>query len=207
MADVWLARYSRWLEKLVGAKGGPVVVDVNPSLTAVISTQSTVDELYLQAVYRFANFIGVAAAAALQAGVQLRNPVGSGVVAVIELIGIGPAVATTSTFHVSQNVSTAGGADFATQVKRGFRLDPRGNQQSTCILSGGSELAAADLLNITFLSSGNNTVSSGIINATQGLWVPLLPGDTIRVVDQTLNEAFSVEMAWRERALESSELT
>lgn len=204
MADVWLGRFSRWVEKLFNAKGGPLLLDIDPAVKCVLSFQSGVEELYLQSVYRYAVIIGIGAVAGQQAAFGVRNPSGSNVIATIELIGAGPSVATVSTFHLSQSAVTPGN-DFAGTVK-GFRLDARANPQSSMITTFGN-VANADLANITFIASGNNSIATGIIDMTQGRPLTLLPGDGIRCVDQTVNEAFSVEMLWRERALETSELT
>lgn len=205
MPDVWLGRYSRWAEKLVNAKGGPILVDIGPSIQPVMPTQGGVEELYLQSVYRYALIIGVAAVAGQQSSVQLRNPTGSGVVLITELVGVGPAVATVSTFHVSATTFSNAGSDFA-GVVQGFHLDSRAPLNSSQIVTFGTQ-ANSDLSNIIFVASGSNAVSSGIINITQGVPLVMLPGNAVRIVDQTVNEAFTVELAWRERALEPSELT
>lgn len=200
MPDVYLGRFNRWVEKLFNVKGGPTLVDIDHRVSTVLSFQPGNEERYLVGWNRYAIIKQQAAVAAQNSFFVLRNPAASNVVVVVEKIFVLGTVATPSQAHLSiaQNQT-----DAATTFS-GFRLDSRSNLSSTAIFSQ-STAVAPDFSNIILAVGFTNLPGVDmIITETQEL--TLMPGDAIRVVDATLNEAFDVSFFWRERALETSEL-
>lgn len=202
MAVVWLGRFERWLEKYFNAKGGGVVLDIEPSVRCVISLPIGNEDRYLQSWNRFISAPTVNALAANSGGARLRNPAGSNVIAVIEKLEFHPNVASASTFKIQMGTATS---DLTTSGS-GFRQDPRGNPNSSSISS--VQTATPANLSTTIgevICSQTGATYPYIVTVDQEL--TLLPGDALQVVDQTVNEQFFMFWMWRERALESSELT
>lgn len=201
MPDVWLARYNRWLEKILNIKGGPSLVDLDPSLTAVSSTQGGVEERYLLGWNMFGLAIDVPAVAANLSAVRVRNPIGSNVVAVFQKIMVG-AVAT-DFYSLVNGPATV---DLATPVGGAtLRLDARTISSASVVFSQSNTVVSPPGLANTFqrIALTLNTNWDFVLDDE----VPLLPGDALEVFGNTVNQRLVVSHMWRERPLEQSELT
>jgi len=201
--EILVGRYNRYLQKLLGMKGSPpspqVASDIQPSLAIM----EGVENRYLQSWERFANVQIMAATAANNAAVRMRNPAASNVVAVLEKLLVVNANALSVQPQLEQAVVDPG--DLTTLVGSSPAVDSRQRPKSTCILSQQSAVSAPALgftFSRVFLTQTITTYDF-ILDADQEL--TLLPGTAIQVRDFVVNTAVQVAWLWRERALEESE--
>lgn len=199
MPDVYLGRFNRWIEKLFNVKGGPTVVDVSHQVMSMLSLDKGVDHRYLEGWNRFAVVANQPAVAAQFSRFRIRNPAGSNMVAVIEQIFVFEAA--------SDQAFVAWGAvtsDLANLVTLTFtRMDPRGNPQPVSIVS------------INAQAGGGQPLLQRPVTATAGTdfindpnqEIPNLPGQAVDIQAQVANQPLVTTIMWRERPLESSELT
>lgn len=200
MADVWLGRFSRWVEKVFNAKGGPVLVDVAPSVQPVLSLDKGVDQRYLEGWNRFSVVAATTAVAANFGRVRLRNPTGSNVIVVIEQITVTP-IAGADNPIVTWGATTS---DLIGPVTLSFtRIDPRGNPTPTLIITTNQQAAGGQPLMQRGTASG---IATDFINNVDQQLVNL-PGQAIDIQIGTANLQANTSIMWRERALEQSELT
>lgn len=195
-------RFSRWLEARFNVKGGVPIIDINPSLDLAYSYVNGNDDRYLQGWNRFGFGVGQAGAAAQNAAVELHNPPGSNIIAVVERLGVKVTAATFSTVQVSVQY---GGTinDFATVVTP-VAID--GRQQAGTGLKATSTANGTGFSGVLYFAPCLNALETQLI-VTLNQEIVLTPGSAFIAIDQTLNEGIQVNCFWRERALEQSELT
>lgn len=201
MSDVALGRFNRALEKFFNAKGGPTTVDVGPSILPITSIDGPADQRYLQQWNRFGGAINSGSGAANNAGVQLRNPKGSNVIAVVEKIFVVLLTATTRSGGILSNGVTVDLSTIVTPTP----MDARqiSTSGSVMILSTQANVGAGPTIAVWAVSNG---LGMDLIQ-TIDQEIAVLPGDGLQLRDTTQNEAITGAFMWRERALESSELT
>lgn len=205
MADIWLGRFERWLEKFFNAKGGGVIFDVNPSMQSMVPLLVGNEDRYLQGWNRFWQLGNISANAATVGGSQLRNPSGSNAIVVVEKLMLGNQGTSTTTvtrFNLSAGATTT---DLTGSSSTGVNQDTRGNPNSVAILSVQNNPSPGNLT--TIVNQFTSTSVAGDLILTENQEMIILPGQGLRVVSQTANEAEFNHWTWRERPLESSELT
>jgi hypothetical protein len=198
--EILVGRLNRYAQKLLVIKN-TALHGFLPELRLVLPIFSGVEDRYLQGWNRFGTESVTAAVAAVNSGNQLRNPAGSGIIVVIEKLYVSPGLSG-SAVVVSQAVNNTDLPSAGT----GFRLDSRGNSNSTAIFSQSTAAGTTSLANV--IMRNNNLANTGydfIIG--DGMQLMLLPGDTIRLVNSNVNDSILTTIMWRERVLESSELT
>lgn len=199
MPDIWLGRFSRWVEKTFNIKGGPALVDLNPSVVTMLPLDKGVDQRYLEGWNRFGVVALQGAVAANFSRVRIRNPVGSNVILVLEQLAVASSTADSPLVTWGATVT-----DLTTLITLTFtRMDPRGNPQPTAIVSTAAQAAGGQAL--LQRSVGTNITVDFIQTADQE--IPILPGQVLDVQSFSANLTLTVTLMWRERALESSELT
>jgi len=201
--EILVGRLNRWLQKLLVIKN-TALRTLSPDLQAVIMMQSGVEERYLQGWNRFAQeFVMSTPGVGNNAGFRIRNPVGSGLLVVIEYVGIDPSAG--SDYRMQVGAATT---DLATSSSSTGRMDPRGNPNSAAIASITSNASTTPTLTGATVRIGV-TANFAQFNFpfTVNQELPVLPGDAFQVQNQTSNVAFSGSAIWRERLLESSELS
>src|SRR5467141_5154557 len=82
--EILAGRYNRFLQKLFQLKGGPPAAQLASEVMPVFPFFSGVEHRYLEGWYRYYGQLSVAAIAAVGPSYQIRNPLNSEVVAVIE---------------------------------------------------------------------------------------------------------------------------
>lgn len=200
MPDIWLGRISRWIEKFFNVKGGPSLVDLQPSLQATIALDKGVDHRYLEGQNRFSVEANQAAVAAQNSRARIRNPGGSNMIIVLEQLCFFSGGAADSPIVTWGAVTT----DLATLITLTFtRMDPRGQPQPTAIVSVNAQAAGGQ----AFMQRVSSTTTNIDFINNPNQEIPILPGQAVDVQCQTVNNALNVTFMWRERALESSELT
>jgi len=200
--EILVGRFNRMMQKLFTMKGGPpcpqLAGDVQPS----IAFFSGVENRVLEGWMLYGNGIGASAGGAgTFATVRLRNPTGSNVVAVIYKITIGPDVAAQASLQLQ---SGAVAADLTPFSSTNARFDARAQAGPTLILSSGTP--AAPSFGLGRMVVGIPAGQFAHLLVDDGDEVPILPGDGIQVVNQTVNTPLGfTAFWWRERALEESE--
>ncbi len=200
--EIQVGRFNRFLQKLLSMKGPASMNTLAPELMPVLPLQRGLEDLLLEGFERFGILIEPAApGVANNAGVRLRNPAGSNVIAVIESVTIAPSV--NDIIRISFGKTNV---DLALPiVQSGNNFDGRGRPQSTLSLSVTSASTA--------LSAGTNIGYMQLAAAINGEWiqdasqgVTLTPGWAISFSWNSTNAAGGeFGCKWRERALEDSE--
>ena len=186
--EILVGRINRWVQKLLVIKN-TALRSLSPELQTVLPIFSGVEERYLQGWNRFTISSGtIAAGAAVVSGMRLRNPIGSGILVVVEKVYITPQA-------VDAIVNAAN-----------CRIDPRGNPTPTAIISTGT-LASPQATNASFDMLVGPTFNPSEWVATTNQEITVMPGDAFTPQCRLVNTAVAVAILWRERPLESSELT
>lgn len=199
MSDVWVGIVNRFVEKLFNVKGGPTIVDISPSIQTRLAIASENENRYLQGWNRYGTAIFVAAVAAQNGQVQLRNPAGSNVVVVVESLVVAATAADQPSLTWGATVS-----DLTTLASLTFsRIDSRGNPQPTAIVSSTTDGANAAVFRQLDMTA-NTSVE---FVPTQNCEFTVLPGQILKVFSNVVNQNLNTSWLWRERVMETSELT
>jgi hypothetical protein len=195
-------RFNRAIQKFLSVKGGALITDVGADILTVFSLFFGVENRYLEGWDRFAGLFSASAAASNQSAIRFRNPSGSNVMTVVEKILI--------TSPSAGNVAAYLGAintDLASVGTQAGRVDARTVRSSSLIPSTQNTTPSAPTFGAqifqTSLSAGGNY--DAILTDDQEL--TLLPGDSLEFVELTVNQTLTVSILFRERPLETSELT
>lgn len=194
-------RYNRALQKLLSLKGQAQITDIGSEVIASLPLFWGAEMRYLESWDRFVIGESRAAGAGNVGSFQLRNPVGSNIVAIVELLEVAVSTAATVTLSGAHGQST----DLAT-VYPGiiYCWDPRGRNSSTCIASHNEAVSQANLaVTLRQPVMAANTLVQLVTTDIQEF--PLLPGDAIRLTQQTAAQTNTWGIMWRERFLEESE--
>jgi len=197
--EILVGRYARMLQKLFSMKGGVPVKQLAGELMAVLPVFAGVELRYLESWNRFGATVNQAAAVGVPTNVRIRNPVGSGVVAVLESIHLDSTVV----LEVLLRRSTTD-TDYA-NVFTTFTLDPRSGgalTRSSSVFSG-NQIATLGGFNIGDFLIPANQGQELIANENQE--ITLLPGISYDLSTVAVNVALIVSLKYRERVLEESE--
>lgn len=197
--SIYLARISSWLEKRFNAKGSPVIQDLDPSIRAVLTWPSGVEDRYLQGWNRFGMVAFPGAVAAQFAGIRMRSPTAANVLVVMESIFAFSPIA-----DQPRIVYNTGLGDLTPTSVTNARLDSRSNPQPSGAMSSGNVASTTGNALIQRTMQVNVGIEF-INNPNQELTV--LPGDSLTVYSNVVNQALNCSFIWRERSLELSELT
>ena len=200
--EILVGRLNRYVQKLLVIKN-TALRTLSPDLVCTMQIQNGVEDRYLQGWQRFMFTTTSPAVAASNSTVQLRNPANSGVIAVIEKLNIMPGTAASLVQVQIINLST----DAATALTMtANRIDRRGQPAPTLIPSQGTVGAIGAIGQAIFRMLGLVAGNVEFI-ATVNQELTILPGDALVTLNEVQNEAQSTAIMWRERVLESSELT
>jgi hypothetical protein len=200
--EILAGRYNRFLQRLLSMKGGPPC----PQLATEIQPQMDVEALpvelrFLLGWHLYQSSVTQGASPTNASGVQMRNPLTSGVVAVLTSIQI--SIGTSGQVDISQ--SFGGVTADLTNVFTGQRVDSRAKTNSTLVPS--SFAPVADLGGIVFTANLVNTNPPYEFLKKEYDAIPMFPGHTIRVVLQIVNSPLNVHFKWRERPIEEGEVS
>lgn len=203
MARLDGGRFNRWVEKFFNIKqAGASVTGVEDSIRPVAPLFLGQEDRYIQGWNRFAVTTTAPAVAANTTAVEILNPVGSGIIAVIEKLNALPGAVELCQWAL-QPLATS----LTTAVPLTIsRLDGRGNKNAVCQISQGTTPipGAGGLPAFRMLAT---TTGNTEFVATINQEPILMPGDGLLVIGELVNTQLSVAFMWRERVLESSELT
>lgn len=197
--EILVGRYNRFLQKILGMKGGPPARSLAGEVMPVLPFYHGAESLIHQGWEIFGQAVTVAASVGNTSKVQLRNPAGSNVVAAV----IKVAATSGANTKLLMGLSVPAAAAFATPATpAGF--DSRGRRTSTCRVF--SEAGAAIGGTIVYASEGlTATIKELVVGQHQSF--PLLPDSSVQVGPNTVNTLVDVIFWWMERALEETELT
>jgi hypothetical protein len=199
--EILVGRYNRFLQRLLSMKGGPP----SPQLASEIQPQMDLEAVpvelrFLLGWHLYHQTVQQLASPANTSGVQIRNPLTSGAVAVITSLQI--SVSAGETVDISQ---TFGGvtADL-TNVFGGQRADSRAKLNPVLIPS--SFAPVADLAGLVFAATIVISNPYEFLNKEYDA-IPMFPGHTLRIVGQAVNTDLRVHFKWRERPIEEGEVS
>jgi hypothetical protein len=193
-------RFNRLFQKLFSLKGGANVTEVGAEILPVMQLRLGAEVRYLESWERFGFFQLVGAGGAGAFGqIQIRNPKGSNVIAVVEKAYLVGKALDTPLLEIGANA-----LDLATLITP-QRFDPRGRAIGTIIPS--STTAVTGPVGPVSIYAADTTTTQNVEAVIyEQQEVTLLPGDVLAWLSQLANTSFSGGFWWRERAMEESEL-
>ena len=208
-------RYARQLQRKWGLKGGNVVVDCSPEIMAVHNASSPpLEDRYLMDDRSVLGWVGGGAGAGT-AVAQLKNPSGSGCLAIIECItwnyttvaGTGALQIRSGTTQIA-NVTVSGNASWRdTRVGAGNTPNP-GNP--VCLLQLDTADAPSDTIVGTLSPMTQlpiaKSVGGHVQSADNGVCgLVLSPGGVWKFSASEAATNLNLTLYWRERPLEDAE--
>lgn len=196
--EILIGRYNRALQKLLSMKGPASMNQLAPELLAVINTFYGAENRYLEGWETFLNIGRATSGAGNTVGVRLRNPAGSGVIAVVVKTSVSSGNNDIASLQGGNTNADLGAPTLAVRNN----MDVRTRVSPSCSLS---VVTAPTTLNVwaqyRILA---NTVYDQISNENQE--ITILPGDAIEWQNNAASTDFMASFMWRERVLEDSEL-
>jgi hypothetical protein len=192
-------RFNRLVQKFLSTKGGSIIQDVSPELMIIFPLFFGVENRFLEGWDRFGSASNIGPVAAQSNGIEIRNPGGSNVIAVLEKI-----TASSDTSCLIVVSSGPVNVDLATPVTSIQNLDLRGRAGPSCILS--TSTASPVGLNSNIEMARVLAVTTWEFVNEENQEITILPGSGVRVVTNIQNNASSFGFLWRERSMEDSEL-
>jgi hypothetical protein len=194
--EILVGRFNKGLQRLFGIKGGPPVATLAPEIMPVHIVRHGNEGSYLENWNRFGWAMDITANAGQTLGIQIRNPLTSGIIAVLEMVGLSSVVA--QPILIDYNSTNL---DFTT-LQPGNRLDGRGPAQQAMSLSTQNTSPASGNFIARFQMAAGGAVEL-INDESQEIAIP--PGFAVGIVSTTVATTVSFWMHWRERFLEESE--
>lgn len=198
--EILIGRINRYCQKLLQIKN-TALRSLAPDLQLDLPLQTGSEDRYLQdwQLYNFFFSIAAQGAGNISQG-QLRNPSGSGLVAVVYQVVPSTTLADTPQLIVVRNKTT----DFATTTPLNASIDARASGCSIVLSTGSAATVPVGVSNWGIAVAAGNTQWNFLQNGAE---VPILPGDALVCSSNVANQGFQFYMSWRVRRLESSELT
>jgi hypothetical protein len=201
--EILVGRFNRALQKLTGIKGGPPSRQLGSEIMPTFCFPWGNELRYLEgwAMHTWATVL--AASPANLNAAMLRNPVGSGVVAVFHKLVCSNNGAANDSFILSQGPRTT---DLPTPVTLPAPSVFDLRFGSSALIASTQQAAGPGTAPPDRLFISNVIASSSDIIIDAADEIPLLPGGAISFRNQLVNNATSFAFWWRERMLEESEL-
>lgn len=204
--EILAGRFNRALQKTFGMKGGPPAPQLASEVAPTISHFWGIEQRYPEGWGRFgASATPGAGGAGTRASVRIDNPKGSKIIAVIEkLMVVSSAGGAQDTPFLTYSIISAGDlAGIVVAVNTG--LDQRGPQSPQLHVSSQALAAAVVGVGIANFALPPNQQLDYILLEDHQL--PLMPNSSYTVYSNVLNQGIVVNLLWRERPQEDSELT
>lgn len=199
--EIQVGRYNRFIQKIFSIKGPPSMAQVAAELQPVFTFFNGAENRYLENWNRFGQSMLGTAVAAQNVAFRMRNPATSNVIAVIEKAAWSNVTAAPDQPFMQENAGTTDLAGIFTITAA--RFDSRGSPQPSCVLSGGNNTASIGGSKMQAALAANSTYD---FIGTDIQEFPLLPGDILQFVSTAVNIAPFMNIWWRERFLEDSEV-
>lgn len=203
--ELQVGRFNRFAQKLFSMKGPANLDQLANDLRVVYPWPTGSEDRYLQGWDLFTVDTSPAAGGAGNVTVaQIRNPVGSNVIAVITRAQWFEALATNAGAGASCQFYKARTVDFA-NLRTASPLDPRGRQGPTCIISDAFIVPGAipaGGVGMSVLTMPANSVGDFFLAGDE---IVLPPGTAFIDISGNVNTGTNYNFRWRERFLEDSE--
>jgi hypothetical protein len=201
--EILSGRFNRFMQKHFSMKGGPPAPQLASELTMNMQFLNGVENRYLESWDRYSMVFSRSGVAAQVGKGQLRNPVGSNLIAVVEKITwVGGAVDQPVLWKGNVNndlavVTNAGSGNF----------DNRSRPLSSLILSQETSVPGIPVGTIGIWSGVNQANVTVDVLQLDDQEIPMLPGSVLGIEGQVVAQSFNAVFWWRERFLEDSERT
>jgi hypothetical protein len=199
--EILTGRHNRFIQKLFSMKGPPPAPQLSGDIQMSHSFFHGAENRWLESWNRYGIGIFVPAIVGQVSVYRLRNPIASGVIAVLEKvhIAITAAVVTEVDYAVTPPTTVdqnSGTATFPVDYRQGL------NTSSTLVssINTGVPIIATTVIGRPILNANNY---DAILSAVQE--ITLTPGCAFQVQSTVVNQALIVSLLWRERALDDSE--
>jgi hypothetical protein len=196
--EIQVGRINRFVQKLLAIKGGPPLPTASSDLSFGINLLNGVENRYLEGWDRYAGSLA-GAITANTAGLRLRNPAGSNVIAVIEKASVSASVAGQISFQ-----SGTIGVDLGS-AQTPIALDTRGRPLGSCSLS--FSITGAAGIGQSMQQSNVGVASNLDFINYDSQQIALLPGSAVQILTPSVTMTLWASFMWRERYLEDSERT
>ncbi len=200
--EILVGRFNRFLQKWLSMKGGPPSPQLSTEIQPNFNFFSGVENRALETWFLYGTFSSQVAVALQNSFFQLRNPVKSGVLAVIEGIVVIPGLAGD---RCDVQYGQPGAADGVTIL--GTRARDGRNKGSSALIASQGTVAGRQIGTTIFSLAATLAGSSVTFPNNENQEMVLTPGDAVSIIELTVNTALSVGWLWRERPIEDSELT
>lgn len=196
--EILVGRYNRAIQKLLNMKGPASLRQIAGELISTWQFFNGVENRVLESIFTYEQAQPAGPVAAQTNAFQLRNPLTSGIISVIESLIVEATV--NDLFEISH--SNANPADLAT-VLGGAATDSR-------IAIGPSSIYSFSSASVGFLVNSLKHVAVPANSALeliqqQNQEIVLGPGSAVRINNNVVNTTNRVSIRWRERVLEESE--
>lgn len=207
--EIQSGRFNRYVQKLLGIKGGPPVPTVGSDFVNVLPFPAMLGiDHYMAGVDLFGFAVTLTGSAGNISFLEIRNPVGSNVGIVVVLAsGYETAAADQFAFNLYKNATSDQGTLLAGSSalpwdRRTQRIGPSAIVSWNAASAFVSPSAAAGARTVIQLAGPINTPVQLI---PPGFEVPILPGDACGISTVNVAVALSASIWWRERFLEEPE--
>jgi hypothetical protein len=201
--EILAGRYNRMLQKLFVLKGGPPAAQLASEVMPVFQLFGGVENRLLESWNMWAAPNVIPANAAFVGTYQLRMPVGTNVMAVIEKISVynGGAAATNVTLGVQ--VAAIDLAGIVGVAPRDTRLTMTAGSTAIASVTSASAQTSGTVFEVSQLPAGDESQQFILTDDQEFV---LTPGFAIRIQGSVINQILGVTVHWRERAMEESEI-
>jgi len=183
-------------------KGEPPAPQLSTEIGTTLNLFSGIEERYLEGWAEFSLHINNTVGAGVNAGVRMRNPPKSNTVAVFERISFFPSIADNAMI-MNHGAQLADLGNIVSGVQG--LLDRRGSPSQ--LIESISTIGAPGFGNTRWLGAqGANQTNPEQMIMTQNQEIPLFPGDAIQINSTVQLLSIDVNLKWRERLLEESEI-
>lgn len=210
--EILVGNYNRFLQKHLGMKGPPVAPQLAAELQPTINFPWGNENAWLFGWNQFSFFNLLGAQGAHRGVFRLRNPAGSGVVALVtRVLFYDITNLAVEQFRISY-AHVDGAADNVdlTVYAGAANWDTRGQARSSAsiVSTGFSDTVGVAPVVSVWLGGGGAAGTGPAVEALrphEADFLPLPPGDALSFFNQTANNNFSCCFFWKERLLEESE--
>ncbi len=199
--EILTGRYNRLAQKLFSQKGPASLVALNDEISAVLPLFFGVENRYLETWDLFGAQATTVATVGQLGAIRLRNPSGSNVIAILEMVTAFSNTAAADQPGFQRGTVTADLANVPALTNA--RIDPRGRSAPTLVLS--QDGVAPTALAVTLMVKNFPINQSVEFITFENQEYPLLPGEAIQIQSNVLNQQIRASFRWRERLLEESE--
>lgn len=205
--EILAGRFNRFVQKHFSMKGREGTPTLSADVQMNMNFNSGAENRYLEGWDLFGfgvnNVVGSAGNTSL---FRLRNPVGSGIVAVVTRALQSTAVADATIATSPVMVLVRGGTTDLPTIVSGGAWDLRGRPNASVIASHNNGAAGVPPGGTTVeMAQAVFAANTNYEWITPGLEIPLLPGTILQLSTGLLAQGASFACWWRERPLEDSE--